>query len=68
VGKVMRRVGAAKTKGEAENVLKAGGVYVGVEKMKVADPKAVVEEGWLLEGQVLLLRVGKGRFNIVKAV
>jgi len=68
VSKVMRRVGAVKTRGEADNILRGGGVYYGQEGEKIHDLKASVQEDWLLDGCILLLRVGKGKYVIVRAV
>ncbi|KAA8913019.1 putative tyrosyl-tRNA synthetase mitochondrial precursor [Sphaerosporella brunnea] len=66
--KIMRRVAAVKSKSEAENVIRAGGVYWGLEGRRVEDTKAVVAQEWLLDGKVLVLRVGKGKFVVVRAV
>lgn len=68
VGKVIRRAGVVKSKSEAENILKGGGVYFGQEGSKVLDPKAAVKGEWLIDGSILLLRVGKSNFTIVQAV
>lgn len=62
---VLVTAGAAKMKSEAKQVLRAGGVYVGREGQKVGDLGARVEEDWFVDGQVLLIRVGKGRFTVV---
>jgi tyrosyl-tRNA synthetase len=68
VSKVMRRVGAVKTRSEADNIVRGGGVYYGREGRRIGDVKASVQEDWLLDGQILLLRIGKGKFAIVRAV
>lgn len=68
VSKVIRGAGVVKSKSEAENILRGGGLYFGLEGTKIPDPKAVVEEGWLIDGSILLLRVGKANFTIVQAV
>lgn len=68
VTKVARRVGAVKTKGEAENMVRGGGVYVGLGNERVGDVKTRVEERMLVGGEVLVLRTGKGRFIIVRAM
>lgn len=67
VSKVLRQVGAVKTRGEADNIIRGGGVYYGQEGRKVEDIKASVKEEWLLDGSILLLRVGKGKFVVVRA-
>lgn len=59
------KVRAVKARPEAKQVLKAGGVYVGQEGSKVTGMGATVEESWFLDGQVLLIRLGKGRFTVV---
>jgi tyrosyl-tRNA synthetase len=66
--KVARRVNAVNTRAEAENAIRGGGLYVGLENLKVRDVRAMVEEEWLVGGEVLIMRFGKGRFSIVKAV
>jgi tyrosyl-tRNA synthetase len=68
LSKVMRRVGAVKSKGEADNIIRGGGVYYGLEGKRVEDIKAAVQEDMLLDGSVLVLRVGKGKFAVVQAV
>ncbi|KAF8540992.1 tyrosine-tRNA ligase [Trichophaea hybrida] len=68
VSKIMRRVGAVKTRSEADNILRGGGMYYGQEGKKIYDLKASIQEDWLLDGSILLLRVGKGKFVIVHAV
>jgi tyrosyl-tRNA synthetase len=68
VSKLARRIGAVNTRGEADNMIKGGGLYVGLENEKVADVKVRVEEEWLVDGEVLMVRFGKGRFVIVKVV
>lgn len=67
VSKVMRRAGAVKTRGEADNIIRGGGVYCGLEGRRIDDIKASVQEDWLLGGQILLLRIGKGKFAIFRA-
>ncbi|CUS15708.1 unnamed protein product [Tuber aestivum] len=68
IAKLSRRAGAVKSKSAAQNIIRSGGMYVGLKNEKVSDPAAVVEEGWLVDGEVLLLRVGKGKFTVVHAV
>lgn len=68
VSKLARRIGAVGTRGEADGVIKGGGLYVGVDNRKVADVKARVQEEWLVDGEVLVVRLGKGKFVIVRAV
>lgn len=66
--KVVRRIGAVKTRAEALSAIQGGGMYVGLENEKVRDAKARVEEGWLVDGEALVVRIGKGRFYIVRAI
>ncbi|KAH8149268.1 uncharacterized protein LAJ45_06808 [Morchella importuna] len=68
VTKVARRIGVCKSKGEADNVVRGGGLYVGLGSEKVMDTKAKVEEEWLVDGEVLLVRFGKGKFCVVKVI
>ncbi|KAL7270516.1 tyrosyl-tRNA synthetase [Rhizina undulata] len=66
--KILRRVGAVGSRSEAENVVRQGGVYVGIENRRVLDAREVVEESMLVEGTVLLARVGKGKVVVVRGV
>lgn len=68
VSKLARRIGAVRTRGEADNMIKGGGLYVGLDNRKVADVGARVEEEWLVDGEVLVVRFGKGKFAIVRVV
>lgn len=68
VSKLARRIGAVGTRGEADNMIKGGGLYVGMDNRKVLDVKARVEEEWLVDGEVLVVRFGKGKFVIVRVV
>jgi tyrosyl-tRNA synthetase len=70
VSKVMRRVGAVKTRSEAENIIKSGGVYYGQEGNRIqgGDVKVLVQQSWLLDGEILLLKIGKGKSIVIRAV
>jgi len=68
VSKIMRKVGAARTRSEADNIIRGGGVYHGQGGERVQDIKACVAEEWLLDEEVLLLRIGKGKFTVIRAV
>ncbi|KAG0635566.1 hypothetical protein HOY80DRAFT_1056943 [Tuber brumale] len=68
IAKLARRVGAVKTRSAAENIIKGGGMYIGLKNEKVTDRMATVEEGWLVDGEILLLRVGKGKFTVVQVI
>ncbi|PWW80007.1 putative tyrosyl-tRNA synthetase mitochondrial precursor [Tuber magnatum] len=68
IAKLARRVGAVKSRSVAQSVIKSGGMYVGLKNQKISDPGATVEERWLVDGEVLLLRVGKGKFTVVQAI
>ena len=68
IAKLARRVGAVKTRGAAENIIKGGGMYIGLKHEKISDGMATVEEEWLVDGEVLLLRVGKGKFTVIQAI
>jgi tyrosyl-tRNA synthetase len=67
VSKVMRKVGAVRTRSEADNVIRGGGVYHGQSGERVQDIRACVTEEWLLDGEVLLLKIGKGKFTVIRA-
>ena len=68
IAKLARRVGAVKTRGAAENIIKGGGMYHGLNSEKISDGMATVQEGWLVDGEILLLRVGKGKFTVIQAI
>lgn len=68
VSKLARTIGAVGTRGEADNMIKGGGLYVGLDNRKVSDVRARVEEEWLVDGEVLVVRFGKGKFVIVRVV
>jgi len=68
IAKLARRVRAVKSRGAAENIIEGGGMYVGLKNKKVSDRLATVEEEWLVDGEILLLRVGKGMFTVIQAI
>jgi len=68
IAKLARRVRAVKTRSAAENIIRGGGMYIGLKNEKISDGMATVEEGWLVDGEVLLLRVGKGKFTVIQAI
>ena len=43
-----------------ENMIKGGRMYHGLIYAKISDGMATVEEGWLVDGNGLLLRAEKG--------
>ena len=57
IAKLARRVGAVKTRGAAEKIIKGGRMYHGLKNEKISDGMATVQEGWLVNVEVLLLRV-----------
>jgi len=67
IAKLARLGGAVKTRGSVENIIKGGGMYIGLKHEKISDGVATVE-GWLVDGEVLLLRVGKGKFTVIQAI
>lgn len=78
VAKVAAKAGAVKTRSEAEALVRQGGLYVigggndgagaGVGAPRKVERGEKVEEGMLMGGEVLLVRVGKGGVNIIKLV
>jgi tyrosyl-tRNA synthetase len=55
--KVMRNIGAMKTKTEADKLIKSGGVYIGQEGKRVTDHRAQVVQEWLLDDEVFVFRI-----------
>lgn len=68
LAKVLKSIKIAHSSSEAKKTIHAGAVYVGPRSEKATDPGEPVKEDWLLEGSVLLLRVGKGKFTVVQLV
>jgi tyrosyl-tRNA synthetase len=63
---VVVAAGLLKSKGEARRMVKNGGVYV--NNAKVVGEDAVVSEGDLIDGRVLLLAAGKKNKMLVRVV
>lgn len=58
-----------KSKAETKNLIKSGAVYLGLHRDQFLDPEDVVlldKENHLIDGQLLLLRVGKQTYHLVK--
>lgn len=72
VVKVMRSMGLCKTKDEAKRLVGAGGVYLGAKGERVVkgagEGQREIKEEDLMEGRVLMVRVGKGRWGVVEVV
>lgn len=50
----------------ARKMVRSGGVYMGREGEKIIDPAQKIKKLWLLDGNVLLMRVGKKNYNVVQ--
>ena len=59
-------VGAFKSKGEARRMIKSGGMYV--NQQRVSESARVIEEADLVDGSLLVLRVGRKKFTVVEVV
>lgn len=60
-----------KSKTETRNLIKAGGVYLGIDRDQFVDPDDVVlfdKEGHLIDGRLLLVRTGKQNYYVVEVV
>ncbi|KAK7687380.1 hypothetical protein QCA50_009245 [Cerrena zonata] len=58
-----------KSKSETKNLIKAGGVYLGLDRDQFIDPEDVVlfdKENHLIDGKLLLARTGKQNYYIVR--
>ena len=57
-------VQACRSKGEGRRMVKSGGMYL--NQLRVTSPDVVVSENDLVDGQLLLLRIGKKKYTLVK--
>lgn len=58
-----------KSKRETKNLIKGGGVYLGLDRTQFEDPEDVVlfdRENHLIENKLMLVRVGKQQFYVVR--
>lgn len=51
---------------EAKKLINNGGLYFGTDRIKVDDDCMLLSETHLVDGKLLLLRVGKGKYYIVE--
>ncbi|KAI5803811.1 putative tyrosyl-tRNA synthetase mitochondrial precursor, partial [Geopyxis carbonaria] len=65
VSKLLNTIGAVKTRNEANNLIKAGGVYVGPSNTKLTDFMEKVQKDWFLDSRIVLMRIGKGKFILI---
>lgn len=56
-----------KSKSEASRLLKGGGIYVGLERTNIKNEETL-QSSHLVDDTLLLIRVGKGNYTVVKAV
>lgn len=57
-----------KSKRETKNLIKLGGIYLGLERKQIEDPEDVIlfdPENHLIENRLLLVRVGKQTYHVV---
>ncbi|ODV81789.1 tyrosyl-tRNA synthetase [Suhomyces tanzawaensis NRRL Y-17324] len=57
-----------KSKRETKNLIKSGGIYLGLERDQFEDPEDVVlfdKDNHLLDGKLMLVRVGKQVYHVV---
>ena len=60
-----------KSKGEMRRLIKAGGVYMGLDRNQIEDPDDVIlfdVDNHLIDGKLLLVRVGKQNYYVVEFV
>ncbi|CUM68560.1 uncharacterized protein PRCAT00006286001 [Priceomyces carsonii] len=58
-----------KSKTETKNLIKAGGVYLGLDRHQFIDPEDVVlfdKENYLIDDKLLLVRTGKQNYYVVE--
>lgn len=58
-----------KSKSETKKLIKAGGIYMGIDREKFIDPEDVVlfdSENHLIDGKLLLVRSGKQNYFVVE--
>lgn len=63
---VLRESKSVKSGKEAQALIQSGGLYLGENKL--ADAQEKVQQDWLLEDKLLVLRIGKGRFVLISLV
>lgn len=63
---LLRLTGAVKSGKEAQQLIQGGGLHCA--DVKVTEIKSVVQDQWLLDGKVLVIRIGKNRFVMVQAI
>ena len=64
VTSLLRVMNLVKSGKEARQLILNGGVYARTER--IVDPVARVRQDWLLDGRVLVLRVGKNKFSVIE--
>lgn len=60
-----------KSKSETRRLIKSGGVYLGLDRNQVEDPEDVVlfdKDHHLVDGKLMLLRIGKQNYYVVEFV
>ncbi|GEQ72022.1 hypothetical protein JCM33374_g5708 [Metschnikowia sp. JCM 33374] len=58
-----------KSKSETKSLIKAGGIYLGIERDQFSDPDDVVlfdKENHLIDGKLLLVRAGKQKYYLTE--
>lgn len=68
ISKVLRDLAILHSRAEAESLIKGGGLYINTHKRQVRDQFARVENDWLINDRVLILRCGKWRYNVLEII
>lgn len=58
-----------KSRSETKNLIKSGGIYIGIERNQIDDPDDLIlfdEKQHLLDGKLLLVRSGKQNYYVVE--
>ncbi|CAH6721418.1 tyrosine--tRNA ligase, mitochondrial [[Candida] jaroonii] len=57
-----------KSRTETKNLIKSGGMYIGIERNQIDDPDDLLlfDRDYLLEDKLLLIRTGKQKYHVVE--
>ncbi|KAJ8099186.1 hypothetical protein POJ06DRAFT_256254 [Lipomyces tetrasporus] len=64
--KVIQRVASNRSMKSIRELVNSGGVYVGPRLTRVDDVQAMVQPDWLINGRLLIIRLGKADMQIIK--
>jgi tyrosyl-tRNA synthetase len=68
IGSVLRTAGVVPSGKEAQRLIAGGGVTRGLEPTRLSSYQEVVSKDWLVEGRLLMLRIGKTKFVLIQPI